>query len=252
MHLLTFVAIIGSIMCSSFYPLTGLYWPLAAIIAITAQTSYGIGQVCLNSFLPYLARRSVKRFKYGLDNGYAPVFTDDNEIDDNESFSHSETSSSTEELEDQIEGLQLDERMSVQVQTAKLSALGQAVGYSSGIIILIVLLIPLNMLSKTPKPPSNPIPPNFTRSIFSKRSPIVALRACVSFTGLLWAILSIPSIVLICRETKVRNEDGESLTYGQAIKEAWKRLWLTFRPYEINQLPSTYWFLLSWALLSDG
>ncbi|TIB74098.1 hypothetical protein E3Q23_02760 [Wallemia mellicola] len=253
LHLLTTAAIVGSLACISFYPLTGLFWPIASVIAILTQTSYGIGGVCLNSYLPYLAKRTVKRLKYGLDNDYAPIFTDEPEegddVDDNASFSHSETSSSSGDASDEV----VDEKFSVQTQTARLSAYGQALGYASGIALLIVLLIPLNILSKSPHPPDNPVPPPiFARKIFTKRSPIVAIRACITFTGVLWALLAIPAITLIRKDTPTKQENENQLSYSQAIKEAWKRLYHTFQVREIKQLQSTYWFLLAWALLSDG
>lgn len=194
--------------------------------------------------------------KYGLDNNYTPLFTDEpedgEELDDNASFSHSESSSSSGDADAEREG-QNDEKNSVQTQTARLSAYGQAIGYASGIALLIVLLIPLNILSKSPHPPSNPVPPPvIARKLFSKQSPVVAIRACVSLTGVLWALLSVPAIALIRKDT-VAKEGGENiLTYKEAIKAAWKRLHQTFQVAEIKQLQSTYWFLLAWASLSDG
>lgn len=245
----------------SFYPLTGLFWPLASIVAVLTQTSYGVGGVCLNSYLPFLAKRSAKRVKYGLDNNYTPIITHEPEegedVDDNASFSHSECSSSSGDADVESEGGSVDNH-SVQTHTAKLSAYGQAIGYASGIALLIVLLIPLNILSKTPHPPNNPVPPPVlvigARKLFSERSPVVAIRACVSLTGVLWASLSVPAITLIRQDTPAtEGRLGENtLTYKEAIKAAWKRLYQTFQVAEIKQLQSTYWFLLAWASLSDG
>ncbi|TIA94969.1 hypothetical protein E3P96_03960 [Wallemia ichthyophaga] len=247
LHLLTASAVIGSIASS--------------IVAVLTQTSYGVGGVCLNSYLPFLAKRSAKRVKYGLDNNYTPIITHEPEegedVDDNASFSHSECSSSSGDADVESEGGSVDNH-SVQTHTAKLSAYGQAIGYASGIALLIVLLIPLNILSKTPHPPNNPVPPPVlvigARKLFSERSPVVAIRACVSLTGVLWASLSVPAITLIRQDTPAtEGRLGENtLTYKEAIKAAWKRLYQTFQVAEIKQLQSTYWFLLAWASLSDG
>lgn len=135
--------------------------------------------------------------------------------------------------------------------TSQISSLGIALGYSSGIALLALTLVPVTLL---------------------KGSTFV-LRCAIGASGVWWAVFSVPGVWWLPSGEKdgAAMEDGEngwdepSVEVGGAqrdmneewsmwreIIKAWKRLGGMLRWREIKKLKNTFRYLGAWFLLSDG
>jgi UMF1 family MFS transporter len=121
--------------------------------------------------------------------------------------------------------------------TSRISALGIALGYAAGIVLLLLTLIPVTQLNG---------------STFS-------LRLAIGLSGIWWAVFSIPSALWLPSgyDDTEESEDGEGpvrprFKLGPAIVGAWKRLGAMLTPSEIKKLRNTFKYLAAWFLLSDG
>ncbi len=126
----------------------------------------------------------------------------------------------------------LSERISL--VTSRISSTGVAIGYLAGVSILILTLIPVTLLQG---------------SLFS-------LRLAVCFSGIWWAVFTLPAGRWLSGTETFSNEFGEELwnteMVKEKVKEGWMKLGEMVRGGEIERLKSTYWYLLAWALLADG
>lgn len=128
--------------------------------------------------------------------------------------------------------------------TSRISALGIAIGYGAGIILLILSLIPVTKLGG---------------STFS-------LRLAIGSSGIWWALFSIPSALWLPSTSSMKDVDSsewgddpavpqmsdEQWSMTREIINAWKRLGGMLRPSEIKKLRNTFKYLAAWFLLSDG
>lgn len=141
---------------------------------------------------------------------------------------------------------------------SRISSLGIALGYSAGILLLILALIPVTKLHG---------------STFSLRLAIglsgiwciSKLVSCVMFRLKLmvcdrWAVFSIPaaiwlpgSVSITTRASELANDTGDGKWHiRREIAAAWKRLGGMLRWSEIRALRNTFKYLAAWFLLSDG
>jgi UMF1 family MFS transporter len=119
--------------------------------------------------------------------------------------------------------------------TARISSLGIAIGYSAGICLLIVALIPVTALHG---------------STFS-------LRLAIGLSGIWWAVFTLPAALWLPGGAQLDEEEDErvasgSWSAGREIAGAWKRLGGMLHWREIKRLRNTFKYLAAWFLLSDG
>ena len=234
--LLLFFAALGSVSATLFLalPSTSSVWLLCALLAILANVSFGASIVALNAYLPSLAR------------GSPEVVEAHSKMEEMrmEQDSASEENSPSQAYVDASE--EYNKRLSR--TTSRISSQGIAIGYSSGIALLMVALIPVTLMKG---------------STFS-------LRLAISMSGIWWLLFTIPAIFWLPggphwgRGSKStsngvnedmasgEDEDEEGWSLGRAVWNAWKRLGEMVRPSEMKRLKNTFWFLSAWFLLSDG
>lgn len=115
-RLLTIFTLLGSVSCAIFLfiPSRSILWPLSSLLTISGNVAFGASIVCLNAFLPIIARVHLKQ--------------------------------TTNELYDRVtnEGLQASHEVSK--ATSEISSRGIAAGYGAGILLLVLMLIPVTLM----------------------------------------------------------------------------------------------------------
>lgn len=128
--------------------------------------------------------------------------------------------------------------------TSRISSVGIALGYLSGITLLVIALVPVTKLGG---------------STFS-------LRLAIGMSGVWWALFTLPaamwlpSIAAIPKPLIVagewddssEREEEEKWSAWREISNAWKRLGTMLRWREMKRLRGTFQYLAAWFLLSDG
>jgi len=139
--------------------------------------------------------------------------------------------------------------------TARISSLGIALGYTAGILLLLVTVLPVQRAGGSTD----------------------ALRFAIGGSGAWWALFSIPALLLLPsaggmgKETPNVGvtEESEGLLASEAASEAtpvvavkwsvrkevvdaWRRLGHMLRWQNIRRLRNTFRYLAAWFLLSDG
>jgi len=200
--------------------------------------------VCLNSYLPQLAKgdKDVKeaydqlRLAHGRDGSLPTDDAEEERFDDarpeertllalppsEDSFIDPDGAKSASETYAKL----------VSGATSRISSKGIAIGYSAGIALLILLLIPVTLL----------------------KGSTFALRLSISLTGLWWMVFTMPAALWLPGSSSL-NANHEAYVRGslsREIKQAWAQLGRMLLPSEIAKLRNTFWFLLAWFLLSDG
>lgn len=92
-------------------PSQSVLWPLSSLLTITGNVAFGAGMVCLNAYLPALAR------------------ADRRKAETSESAGHPDESARI--------------AKAVMKATSSISSKGIAAGYAAGIILLVIMLIPV-------------------------------------------------------------------------------------------------------------
>jgi UMF1 family MFS transporter len=214
-------------------------------LAITANVSFGVSVVCLNSYLPQLARNNdnVKeayarlRVVHSGPNGSLRN-EDADEEEPNDARSEERTLLTPRPREDSVLDAGSVGSASetyaklVSRATSQISSKGIAIGYGAGIALLILLLIPVTLL----------------------KGSTFALRLSISLTGLWWMLFTIPAALWLPSFSSP-DVDREAYVMGSIfgeIAQAWIRLGHMLLPSEMAKLRNTFWFLLAWFLLSDG
>jgi UMF1 family MFS transporter len=138
--------------------------------------------------------------------------------------------------------------------TARISSLGIALGYTAGILLLLVTVLPVQRAGGSTD----------------------ALRFAIGGSGVWWAVFSIPALLLLPDargfeepQNPGATEEREGLLASEPTPEAapvaaaewsvrrevvdaWKRLGNMLRWENIRRLRNTFRYLAAWFLLSDG
>ncbi|POW09112.1 hypothetical protein PSTT_07016 [Puccinia striiformis] len=198
--LLIFFSAIGSLSGILFFLLdsSSYLWSSSALLAIVANVALGVSGVCLNSFIPNLAKTRPKV----LDAQRDPI-------------RHSLS----------ITGEDEHYKTLLSNATADISSNGVALGGVSGIIALCLCLI----------------------VIISHDGNTDSLRWAIGFSGIWWAVFSIPAVFLL--------PPHRALNYSEIVNpfnpaKSFGRYWSMLREYK--QLKNTVRFLMAWFLLSDA
>ena len=109
--LLRGLTILGWASCTLFLliPSSSAAWPVTALLSMSGNVAFGAGMVCLNAYLPALAR---EEYDMGTSSGQ----------------------------ESEVEGA------AIARLTSSISSRGIAAGYAAGISLLLVLLVPVTLL----------------------------------------------------------------------------------------------------------
>ena len=191
-RILILSSILGSLATISFLflPSESLLWFCASILALIGNVGFGVSVVCLNSFLPSLTRQ----------------------------------------LPDVLATPPGPERARLTAKTmAKLSARGIAFGYFSGILGLLLSLIPVTLLKN---------------STFS-------LRLAIAASGFWWLGFTVPATFWLKGGSITTNaQDTSKLSIWAHMGNGWIGLWHMLK--EAPHLGQAFRFLFAWFLLSDG
>lgn len=120
--LLTIFTLMGSASCAVFLfiPSQSVLWPLSSILTITGNVSFGAAIVCLNAYLPTLARAQLLQ----------------QQQQENESL--------VTHAENDLDVVQESHEMFK--ATSSISSKGIAAGYAAGILLLVLMLIPVTLM----------------------------------------------------------------------------------------------------------
>lgn len=126
--LLSLFTLIGSVSCLLFLlvPSQGMFWPISALLVILGNVAFGASIVCLNAYLPTLAR-SV------LNDESATEIADIPDIADIAGDSDPSPTSG-------------ERSYALSHATSAISSKGIAAGYGAGILLLILCLIPVTLM----------------------------------------------------------------------------------------------------------
>ncbi|KAF9524222.1 MFS general substrate transporter [Crepidotus variabilis] len=241
--LLLVFAALGSIAASGFLalPSSSTVWFLSCILAIFANVGFGASTVAMNAYLPSLAyeSESVAMLRQQLQDFDAANPRTSAESDDDHCAVYEQEApllNSSSFLSDAGERKVLETLYHSELarKTSHISSLGIALGYGSGILLLIVALVPVTKLHGS----------------------AFALRLAIGLSGIWWAVFSVPAAVwLPSASVSARQEnalDEKEWTIGGEIVAAWIRLGNMLRWSEIKKLRNTFKYLAAWFLLSDG
>ncbi|CAK5278101.1 unnamed protein product [Mycena citricolor] len=226
MLLLTF-AFFGSIGAILFLALssTSPFWALSALFACVANVGFGASVVAMNSYLPSLAKEAPEVVRLRQ------------EIEDSTREDLSENGTEQDALLNHTPSKALLSQYDAELSrtTARISSLGIAIGYGSGICLLAVAIIPVTML----------------------RGSTFSLRLAIGLSGIWWAVFTLPAAVWLPGAASVPAESAElederKWSFWREIGAAWKRLGGMIHPREIKRLRNTFKYLAAWFLLSDG
>lgn len=231
-------------------PSSSALWLLVAPLAICANVGFGASMVALNAYLPFLARgtREVAVAQAELKRLMNASATDFSEPDIGYEFGEEDAQDPLlprEEpslVEADVLAAKLVHDNALSRATARISGQGIALGYSAGIVMLLLTLIPVRALGGT----------------------TFALRLAIALSGVWWAFFSIPAALWLPGasgvETKI-SATGEIIDQGgrqekwstrKEVANAWRRLGGMLRWREIRKLRNTFKYLAAWFLLSDG
>ncbi|KAH8105196.1 MFS general substrate transporter [Cristinia sonorae] len=237
-----------------FLPSTSPVWLLCAPLAMLANIGFGASIVALNAYLPMLAqeteevirckqelqeynqRQPLRTGSTGEDNAVAtdiddvehPLLTQDQRLGPNE----------------QLASLSATYDATLSRTTSRISSLGIALGYLSGISLLLLALVPVTKLGG---------------STFS-------LRMAIGMSGIWWAVFTIPAAIWLPGVSSIPSprvsgewdnemepaQVKEQWSAGREIVDAWRRLGAMLQWREIKKLRNTFQYLAAWFLLSDG
>ena len=241
-------------------PSTSPIWPVSALLGICANVGFGASVVAMNAYLPTLARASeevVARFAQlhaaqntdestsatnigrgspnRTEDPSAPLLSANDLLEDHGAH----------EASPQTATLTAAYNTALSRTTSRISSQGIALGYTAGIILLFVALIPVTLMHGT----------------------TFALRLAIGLSGVWWALFSIPSALWLPSgsesaptthrdaewEADISDEqDSKEWSTAREIIKAWKRLGGMLRWREIKRLRYTFQYLAAWFLLSDG
>lgn len=244
-------------------------WILSAALAIVANVSFGTSIVALNAYLPGLARETaeaqeawvnaekIREAAQNEQNG----FMEEDELIEGDARDYDVEREPLAQVSPQYKAALDNYHKTLARATSHISSLGIALGYASGIALLLVILIPVILL----------------------KSSTFALRLAIGMSGAWWAVFTIPAALWLpggralgteensdgIRSTfrngppengddtaifqgAVLSDEEKSWSFYREVVGAWKRLGQMLHPREMRKLRYTFWYLLAWFLLSDG
>jgi len=234
--LLLIFAALGSIAASLFLflPSSSPIWYLSSFLAIAANVGFGVSIVAMNSYLPTLAQESpnIVLMRQESENYDTLHSVTDREGDDiaTENSATPLLSGYPQHRRD------LESRYQTVLarETSRISSLGIALGYGSGILLLALTLLPVNRLHGS----------------------TFALRLAIGLSGIWWFIFSLPAAVLLPSppppDPEVDELNQKNWSFTREILGAWIGLANRLRWREVKKLRNTFKFLAAWFLLSDG
>ncbi|THV02063.1 MFS general substrate transporter [Dendrothele bispora CBS 962.96] len=265
-------------------PSNSVIWWISAFLAAVANVGFGTSVVAMNSYLPGLAREepSVVKAREELEKAVREwerehtreedanertndgINVDENEVDagtdqqpllspTHPTSSHSLRSSLPNNAK--IQTLNSAYATLLSQTTSRISSSGIALGYGSGILLLILALVPVTLMGGS----------------------TTSLRLAIGLSGIWWGVFTIPAGWWLPATEQVdgksgnvngdlnANEEGwdetgvgrgkeewRDKTTMQEIVGAWKRLGGMLKWSEIKKLRNTFKYLGAWFLLSDG
>ncbi len=214
---------------------------LAALLAVVSVACFGDSFVCLNAFLPGVVQ-SAPEVVAALQRAHR---SEQDEVDDGDVV---DTAAAMDEQQALMSGMletTADSEHAIDPEsvaayhsatsaaTARISSRGVGIGYISGVAVLCLTILPVSLLGG---------------SLFS-------LRLAVGISGLWWAVFSVPAAVWLPggKGNQVQAKAStEKVVVKEKLKDGWTWLGGMMHAREIRRLRVTYWYLLAWALLSDG
>ncbi|KAL1943595.1 hypothetical protein VTO73DRAFT_4040 [Trametes versicolor] len=249
--LLAFAAL-GSISAILFLlvPSTSPAWPIVALLAVCANVGFGASIVALNAYIPTLAQGAQEvveaRAKLARHTRSAELPTEPHDSADVASEVDEPLLAQASD-EDGARAAKAEHDKILSTTTSRISSQGIALGYASGIVMLLLTLIPVRAMKGSTD----------------------ALRLAIGLSGIWWAVFSLPAAVwlpgaaTIAQAAHLLEEDGDSVplratpdeqkwSMTREIARAWRRLGQMLRWREIKKLRNTFTYLAAWFLLSDG
>ncbi|KAH9915558.1 autophagy-type protein 22 [Epithele typhae] len=227
-------------------PSTSPLWPLVAVLAVCANVGFGASMVTLNAYIPTLAHEAQEVLE--ARNEVARVASSSHA---RTSYEHPDTDADAEQpLLAHEEGTESSELKAAKVNHEKIlsatisriSSQGIAMGYSAGIIVLILTLIPVTLMKGSTD----------------------ALRLAIGLSGLWWALFTLPAAawlpgasataaaIAIELDGTAPSSPEREWRMSREIVAAWKRLGRMLHYREVRKLRNTFVYLAAWFLLSDG
>ncbi|KAI9636802.1 autophagy-related protein 22-like protein [Dioszegia hungarica] len=217
---------------------SGLVPLFAALLTIVGNIAYAVANVCSNAFLPTLAKEdeAVRAARKSMSVAHDGHERDDAGVDDGPIVA---ARSSLERVISSISTAELAHPPSpppsphshydalLSSTTSRLSSIGTAIGFFSGVSVLALLLIP----------------------VMTFQGSTAGLKVAIALSGLWWGIFLIPASLGLPGGEKEREVGGTRIGW---IGQGWKRVGRMVRLKEIRAIPNLYMFLLAWIFLSDG
>lgn len=111
--------------------------------------------------------------------------------------------------------------------TSRISSVGTALGFFSGVSVLALLIVPVTLMGGTTS----------------------SLRVAVGVSAIWWAVFTIPAWRGLPGGDP---SDKLAMERGMGWANGWKRVGSMIKPSEMRSLPNLFTFLLAWIFLSDG
>ena len=236
--LLLIFAALGSLAACLFLflPSSSPIWYLSSLLAVAANVGFGVSIVALNAYLPTLAQESPKVVAARHELESYDVQHADTEREENDVLIEAAPLLARHPQADseQRRYLECQYQTILARETSRISSLGIALGYGSGIFLLALTLLPVNRLHGS----------------------TFALRLAIGLSGMWWFIFTIPAAILLPSPPASAREFDESnqkeWSFKREILNAWIGLVNNLRWREVKKLRNTFKFLAAWFLLSDG
>ena len=217
-------------------------------MTVIGNAAYGTSIVCANAFLPGLAREdpeiqaahklAQRAGEHDVDDEELELAQSRASLDDEarrllpavipdrlESAIHS---ISTTDLADPplSPGPMAHYTSLLSLNISRISSVGTALGFLSGVSVLALLIIPVTLMGGTTS----------------------SLRVAVGVSAMWWAIFTIPAWLGL----PGGNAADKVNTTESGLAQGWKRVGVMIRPSEVRKLPNLFIFLFAWIFLSDG
>lgn len=114
--------------------------------------------------------------------------------------------------------------------TSRISSIGVALGFFSGVSLLILLIIPISLMGGT----------------------TAAMRIAIGVSAAWWAVFTIPALLGLPGGPRAKYEGKERGSRLSWAGQGWKRVGRMITPKEVKRLPNLFTFLFAWIFLSDG